>query len=347
MGSKTRFRCSIQLIILAAVAACSPLQVAERFLAGDKFIRTTNVQYGGSLPQRLDVYRERGRRGPLPVIVFLYGGRWQGGSKNDYQLLGSALTQRGFVVVVPDYSMFPRAIFPAWVKDAAQAVRWVRNNIHRFGGDSDQVWVVGHSSGAHTAVMLAVDQRYLREAGLPSGAVRGFVSLAGPVDTIWTDPDIQALMGPQERWPSTYPRNHIDGSDAPILFLHGSADRTVSTSNSTGLAARIKARGGCAKVILYPGVGHIEIVAALSEPRLGRAPVMGDVISFIADSRRECDQTSGVARDRASAPKAAGNTSQNPDRGVTITPANAIPRSVQPRPTGNPSTPDFSIQSVR
>lgn len=270
--------------LVGIAAACSPLRVAQGFLGGDHFTRTTNLEYGGAAPKRLDVYRPRARSGPFPVVVFLYGGRWQHGSRNDYQLLGSAFTQRGFVVVVPDYRMYPDAVFPAWVEDAAQAVRWAHQNIHRFGGDSAQLYVVGHSSGAHSAVMLALDEHYLRDVGLPARAVRGFVSLAGPVDTTWTDPDVQALMGPRDAWPSTYPRTYIDGTESPLLFLHGSSDKTVSPSNSIRLAARISARGGCARAVVYPGVGHVEIVVALSEPRLGIAPVLNDVISFIAEA---------------------------------------------------------------
>lgn len=270
--------------LLALAAACSPLRVAQDFLKGDHFTRTTNRVYGAVGQKRLDVYRPRSTSGLLPVIIFLYGGSWQKGSKEDYQLLGSAFTRRGFVVVVPDYRMYPDAVFPAWVEDAAQAVRWAHQNIRRFGGDSARLYVVGHSSGAHSAVMLALDEHYLRDAGLPAHAVRGFVSLAGPVDTMWTDPDVQALMGPRDGWPTTYPRNHLDGTESPLLLLHGSSDKTVSPSNSIGLAARISARGGCVRAIVYPGVGHVEIVVALSEPRLGIAPVLPDVISFIAEA---------------------------------------------------------------
>ncbi len=280
-----RMRSAALATLLVAAPACSPLGVAEALLKGDHFTRTTNVEYGGVRQNRLDVYRPRAKPGPSPVIVFLYGGRWQTGSKEDYQLLGSAFTKRGFVVVVPNYRKYPGAIFPAWIEDAAQAVRWAHQNIRRFGGDSTQLYVVGHSAGAHTAVMLALDRHYLRDAGLPTGAVRGFVSLAGPVDTTWTDPDVQALMGARESWPTTYPRTYVDDTASALLFLHGGSDKAVSPSNSIRLAGRISARGGCARVIVYPGVGHVEIIVALSEPRLGIAPVLTDIISFIAEAR--------------------------------------------------------------
>ncbi len=270
--------------ILAActsIAGCSPLRVAEGLTAGHDFALTRDIAYASGPRQRLDIYRPRPAGKVFPVVVFLYGGRWQTGSKEYYRLLGHALTRRGAIVVVPDYRLYPQVKFPSWVDDAAAAIRWTRDNIGRFGGDTAQIWVVGHSSGAHTATMLALDDHYLRRAGLPANSVKGFVSLAGPVDTIWTDADVQTLMGPREGWPATYPRSYIDGASPPLLLLHGGSDKTVSPNNSVGLAARIRERGGCAQSIVYRGVGHIDIVVALSVPGLGIAPVLRDVLQFI------------------------------------------------------------------
>ena len=267
--------------LLPLLAACSPRRVAEALLVGGHFVRTADVPYGDGARQRLDVYRPRATPWPSPVVVALYGGRWKRGSKDEYRVLASALTRRGLVVVVPDVRLYPDALFPAWVDDGARAVRWARDNVHRFGGDTARIFVVGHSSAGHTAALLALDERYLGAAGVPPGAVRGFVSLAGPVDTLWTAPDVQALMGPREGWPATYPVNHVDGTEPPLLLLHGAADETVTAANSARLAARIRERGGCARAIVYPGVGHIGIVVAMAAPALGIARVLDDLANFV------------------------------------------------------------------
>ena len=239
------------------------------------------MPYGPGPQERLDVYRPRRPGPPVPVIVFLYGGRWQSGSREQYRLLGDALTREGVVAVVPDYRRYPEVRFPVWVEDAARAVRWVRDSIGKFGGDPARIFVMGHSSGAHTATLLALDARYLRDAGVPPSAVQGFISLAGPVATTWTDPDVQALMGPRAMWDRTYPMEQVDGSAPPILLLHGGRDRLVSSDNSTRLAARIRARGGCSPVILYRGLDHVGIVLALALPQFNIAPVLPDVVAFL------------------------------------------------------------------
>ena len=272
-------------VLALAAAGCSGRRLAEGLLLGSHFVRTPGVPYGDDARQRLDVYRPRAVRQGAPVVVFLYGGRWQSGSKDEYRLLGDALTRRGIVAVIPEYRLYPAVRFPAWVQDAALAVRWARDNAARFGGDPANLVVVGHSAGAHTAALLALDERWLHEAGVPAGAVRGFASLAGPVDTAWTDPDVQALMGPPAGWPATYPRTHVNGTEPPLLLLHGGGDDTVSPESSTRLAARIQERGGCARAIVYPGIGHVRIMVAAAVPRASSAPVLDDVVALVRDPR--------------------------------------------------------------
>jgi acetyl esterase/lipase len=268
------------------VSGCSPRRLAESILLGSHFVRTERVAYGPDARQKLDVYRPVEARGPAPVVVFLYGGRWSSGSREDYRLVGDALTRRGWVAVIPDYRLAPAATFPAWVEDGARAVRWARDNAARFGGDSARIFVVGHSAGGHTAALLALDEHFLRDAGVPAAAVRGFVALAGPVDTRWTDADVQALMGPPSGWPATYPATHVGGGEPPLLLLHGGGDRTVAVESSLRLAARIRERGGCSRAVVYPGVGHVEIVVAFAAPRLRIAPVLDDLAAFVRDPRR-------------------------------------------------------------
>ncbi|MBW3630189.1 MAG: alpha/beta hydrolase [Gemmatimonadetes bacterium] len=279
------------LLIWAAASApaCSSRRAAESLLLGDHFERSADLAYGPGPRQRLDVYRPEDADRPRPVVLFLYGGRWQSGSRAEYRLIGNALTRRGIVTVIPDYRLYPDTIFPAWVEDAARAVAWTRENVGRFGGDPAQIFVVGHSAGAHTAALLALDEEYLQRVGA-AGAVLGFVSIAGPVDTAWTDEDVQALMGPRAGWPATYPASHVDGTEPPLLLLHGMGDETVSPNNSVALEARIRERGGCARAVLYPKVGHVEIAVALALPWLRIAPILEEVVAFTREPRaRGCE----------------------------------------------------------
>lgn len=277
--------CTLALLLATGCSATGAARtLGDVLLVRPHLVTVRNLEYGRH-DLRLDVHRPRQPRAQSPVIVFLYAGRWKYGSKDDYRLLGDALTRKGWVVVVPDYRLHPRVDYPAWVDDAADAVRWTRDHIARFGGDSTGIHVVGHSAGGHTAALLALDERHLTSVGVHPHAIRGFVSIAGPVDTTWTDEDVQRLMGPSAGWPETYPRTHIDGNEPPLLLLHGAKDDVVHPENSERLAARIAAAGGCARAVVLEKLDHVRILVALAIPRLGIGKVMEEVERFVDDPR--------------------------------------------------------------
>lgn len=278
-----RIRTTSLALLIAISTSCTPRAALERLVLGDLVERAVDLPYGEGERRTLDVYQASRARGTAPVVVFLYGGRWKYGSKDDYLLVANAFVRRGWVTVVPDYRLHPAVLFPAWVEDGAAAVRWTADNIHRFGGDARNIIVVGHSAGAHTAALLALDERYLRNAGVPPGVVRGFVSVAGPVDTNWTAPDVQRLMGPRDGWPETYPATHVDGRNPPLLLMHGGSDDVALPVSSTRLAATIQQRGGCASARIYSNLGHIDIAVALGLPALRAEPVLDDLEQFIED----------------------------------------------------------------
>lgn len=283
MTQRSAFHRAIVITLAAAagvIAACSPRTIAESVALRSTVLARSAFAYGAHPRQILDVYRPRTAPDRAPVFVFLYGGRWSSGTRLDYRALAGEMTRRGWVVIVPDYRLSPEVKFPGWVEDAAGAVKWTFDNVSQFGGDTTRIYVAGHSAGGHTAALLALDERYLRAVGIRAQTVRGFVSIAGPVATTWTDPDVQAAMGPAAGWPATYPSTFIDGNERPLLLLHGQDDNTVSYLNSTGLAAKIRERGGCAKVRIYPSTGHIGIILAAMFPSFASASVLDDIVRF-------------------------------------------------------------------
>ncbi len=266
----------------AALSACSPLKALNAVTPNGGYDLTEGVAYGPDERHRLDVYRPAGPDKPRRVVVFLYGGSWKTGNRGSYRFVGEALSAKGYVAVLPDYRTYPAVKFPGFNEDAAAAVRWVRDNIADHGGDPAQIYLMGHSAGAHIAAMLTLDERYLTQAGVPADTVRGMIGLAGPYSF---DPlkykSVRAVFEGIDNSDEARPIAFVDGSEPAMLLLHGSDDGTVYPRNSEQLSKRVAEAGGTAQYVTYPGVGHIGIMLALSRPFRGRATVLDDAAAFI------------------------------------------------------------------
>ena len=112
--------------------------------------RFDDIVYGTD-PKRqaLDVYRPRAAEGKLPVIVSIHGGGWVYGDKERYQYYCMSLAQRGFAVVNFTYRLAPKFKFPASLEDTNLVFRWVLDHASEYGFDSDLIFAVGDSAGAH------------------------------------------------------------------------------------------------------------------------------------------------------------------------------------------------------
>jgi acetyl esterase/lipase len=257
---------------LAAFDALVPKDRGSRLAAKDQ-------SFADGPRGRLDVYTPRKPGEGRPVVVFFYGGSWQGGTKAHYRFAGRALAAQGFVTAVADYRLHPHAPYPAFLEDGAAAVRWVLANVADYGGDPGKLVLAGHSAGAYNAAMLALDPRWL---GDERAAVKGLAGLAGPYDFLPLDSAVsKAVFGEVADLPLTQPIAFA-GPDAPPAFLaHGAADTTVRPVQSERLARRLREAGVEVEAPVYPGIGHVAILAALARALRGKAPVLRDLADFI------------------------------------------------------------------
>ncbi len=272
----------VTLTALLATACSKTALVAANFPAifsGQKITR--DIDFGSPHDQKLDVYVPEGDVKNHPVIVFFYGGAWEYGSKNDYRFAAEAFTSRGYVVVIPDYVKYPKYKFPAWQTDAANAVTWTHNNITKFNGNPNQIFVMGHSAGAQIGALLSTDKSY----GVRS-YIKAFAGLSGPYDFTPEEADYKDMFSTSgENYKNIRVTNFVDGKQPPMLLLWGKDDKVVGEINITHLEAGLKARGGEYKVKFYDNVDHIDTVAALAILARGRAPVVDDVDAWFKRER--------------------------------------------------------------
>lgn len=249
-----------------------------RLLLGDQ-------PYGRGPRQSLDIWVPgNAKEGDLlPVIVFFYGGGWDSGERGSYGFAGRALARQGFVVVIPDYRLAPKAYWPDFLTDSAAAVAWTHEHIAKLGGDPDRIALMGHSAGAYNAVMLTLDPQWLRAAKSDPSIIRGVAGLAGPYDFLPLEKGGSAdkAMGKIKPIENTQPIHFARGDAPPLWLASGDEDDAVRPRNSQNLAAAIERAGGAATLRIYPGVGHTGIVMALSAPFRSKGPVLDEVTDFL------------------------------------------------------------------
>jgi acetyl esterase/lipase len=225
--------------------------------------------------QTLDLYLPHVDAGakPVPVVVWIHGGRWNAGDKS--RPPAERLLERGFAVASINYRYASQAIFPAQVHDAKAAVRFLRGNAARYGIDPDRVAAWGASAGGQLALLLGVGAGVAELEGTlgqhleqPSG-VRCVVDSFGTVE--FRDPRafplndnrLRLLGGNPDDDPAVAaraalatPLTHVTPDDAPVLILHGDADRTVTISHSHALHKALRAAGVEVRMVVIPGAGH-------------------------------------------------------------------------------------------
>lgn len=280
MRTLTRIVTRVTLVCMTASIAtgCSLLNIPGALKGGYAVHETA---YGAGSSHKLDIYvPDGGDSTPKDVIVFYYGGRWQGGKKEHYRFVGAALAQQGFVTVIPDFRKYPHVRFPVFVEDGAKALAWVAEHIAEYGGRSDRIHLAGHSSGAHMAALLTVDRHYLAAEGKDARLlIKGLAGLAGPYDFTPEAKDLVDIFGPPARYPQMQATTFVDGNEPPILLLYGQKDGTVKPYNHERLATRIQDQGGRIEVITYPKLGHLGMIGTFSG--LGpKSSVVQDMIAF-------------------------------------------------------------------
>ena len=166
---------------LIVLSACSSLifLAANTPASFGKYSRLKNLSYADQPRNKLDVYIPDKLHGKAPVVIFIHGGGWNNGSKAQYKFVGAAFAEQGYVAVLPNYGLYSQVKSPVFIQDVARAVVWVRAHAAEWGGDTSHIFLVGHSAGAHIAMMLALDNEYLQQAGGDSHWLSGVVGLAG------------------------------------------------------------------------------------------------------------------------------------------------------------------------
>jgi len=242
---------------------------------------TKDEKYGPDERHRLDVYEpSKKASSPMPILVFVHGGGFVAGNKSSpdspfFGNIGYYFAKRGILTVIPTYRLAPKHKWPAGTEDVAGALAWVRKNGEKFGGDTNRIFIMGHSAGgAHVASYIFQEEFQLKEGDGLSGAIL----MSGVYDPEKA-PAPPYYGEDKSKYPSMAPIRYIDGRKIPIFIIFAELDPyflEVQTSDLfQALCQRDKA---CPTIKQLMGHNHLSEAYHIGTADESIAP---DILEFI------------------------------------------------------------------
>ena len=231
------------------------------------------------------------------VLLFWHGGGWTSGYKEWMAFMAPAFNAAGVTFVSAGYRLAPQHVFPAALDDCVRAVEWVMRNIELHGGDSNALFIGGHSAGGHYAALISVDDEWLKRLGTPREIVRGCLPISAVFELgaesglsmrprfLGADPDNDARASP---------RMHLRGRPPPFLVAYGTRDFPHLIAQGARFAAALRDMGADVEEQPLPERTHFTASYAGGE---ADGPWVARALAFMAKHRRARSRPSpGEAR---------------------------------------------------
>lgn len=257
-------------------------RLAERMGAdeGPKAPGSETISYGSNTLQNLDFWRAKDVKGPAPLVLFVHGGGWKRGSKDNAtgQYKPVHYPGEGYAFASINYRLVPDATVEQQAADVAGAVKALIERAGSLGIDRRRIVIMGHSAGAHLVALVGSDERYLKGAGLSFADIAGVI----PIDGAAYDVPAQMKEGPQimqatykqafgtdpARQRALSPTLQAGAPNAPqFLLLY--VQRSDGVRQAKALGAALEAGGSRVEHGSFPGEGlqgHAEINRRLGDP---------------------------------------------------------------------------------
>ena len=213
----------ISTLVLTIAAALGSLTASTPYVTVTDLPFTQKTDSLSQQRLKLDIHHPADGVGRRPVIVWFHGGGLTGGQKS----IPAELTNRGYVVVAPNYRLIPDVTVTECIDDAAEAVSWVFRNIERYGGDPSRIFVSGHSAGGFLTSMIGLDKSRLTPYGIDADSIAGLIPYSGQVITHFSDRKTQGI-GELTPWiDRNAPLFHVRKDAPPYVIITGDAEQEL------------------------------------------------------------------------------------------------------------------------
>lgn len=249
----------IAVVLTSAVANAAPdsADAGYRHLKNISYVSEDETDAYRLERCKLDIYYPEDTDG-FATLVWFHGGGLEGGSKS----LLNEFRSQGFAVVDVNYRLSPKALCPAYIEDAAQAVAWVFEHIGEYGGSADQVYVGGHSAGGYLTLMITLDKDYLASYGADADKIAKAYPVSGQTATHYT---VKAERGLSRDIPlidEYAPSNNVRKEGAPIMLITGDDDLEMLAryEENLHLYSLLKFFGHPAELYQLEGFNHGNVI---------------------------------------------------------------------------------------
>lgn len=275
--------------LIAFLTAASLVAAGAAAQSPGRNERPATISYGSDKAQQLDLHRARGTAGAAPMILFVHGGGWTNGSKDNGtgRNMAPHYTALGYHFATIDYRLVPGATVEQQAQDVADALKLLLGRAGPLGIDSGKVVLMGHSAGAHLVALVGTDPQYLRRAGLSYQDVDGVIPLDGAAYDVAEQMEQSRLPLLKRRYDAAFGKdptrqralspvhNVADPNAANWLILH--VDRADGRQQSQDLARALRRAGAEADLRGFEGKGmkgHMEINRRMGDPDYPATPVV-------------------------------------------------------------------------
>jgi len=253
---------------LALVAPASAARAAEKPAAVEA--KTNLTYYTGEgadkYRHRLDLYLPKGRR-DVPVLMFVHGGGFTVGIKDQYAFVGEVLASQGIATAVISYRLTPKTSYPGHAQDVARAFAWVRSHAAEYGGREDRVFIAGHSAGATLVGMIGADPAYLREVGESLEHVAGVIPISGSFTQTARSAMFQGTVPVDpEAVRNASAINHVAGKHPPFLILFGDKDAPRTAQDAQQMTRALEEAGNTAEMHEIADHAHMDMITGIMSP---------------------------------------------------------------------------------
>ncbi|MDA9555371.1 alpha/beta hydrolase [Pelobium sp.] len=238
----------------------------------------------------LDIYHDDKTDSLQDVIVFIHGGSWNSGKKDSYWFLGNNFAKKGKVAVIINYPLSPKVQYKEMAFACAKAVAWVKQNISKYGGNPDRIFVMGHSAGAHLSALINQDPQYFAAAKTVN-PIKGvilndpfglnmyhYMKLQMDTDDKYMPGFLKVFSKDEKNWIAASPMFKVNEINNPYqIFMGGNTYQSIKIQTPAFYQALKESR----KQVYFQRVDHKKHVGMITQMIFGWNQLYKDIIGFM------------------------------------------------------------------